>query len=201
MHQSDPLTAWVVVGSYGDDALLRTVDGGETFEEVFSVEGDIIDGDADDQGGVWLVVSGVDFYYAEDGQSFKLVEEPVNGLGVQWGQSATWLAVDALYSGYISQRSVDQGASIESMFHLSTLTRMSCPEGSDVAEHCDPLWEGLEARLPLPLGADSGEPAVEGDSGGADTGAGGEDDCGCRGGESSALIGLIGLVGLARRRA
>jgi len=197
---TDAMTAWVVVGPFGDDVLLRTTDGGQTFEEIFAVAGDILDGAVDQDGGLWLAVSGRELYYAADGERFVLMDEAEPGMGVQWGQSAVWMAVDASRTGHIAQRSADRGSSIDPVIHLSGLSLHDCPAETDAALYCDPLWEELESRLP-PVGVDTGEPSVE------DTGVSSVPDqgvklrtCGCGGKGSAALVLPLALLGVRRRR-
>ncbi len=193
----DDGTAWVVVGPYGSDVLLRTTDGGESFQEVFSVEGDIISGTAEPGGAVWIVVSGRSLYRAADGETFTLLDDAPTSLSVSAAEGVAWLATDAINgAGYIAQTSTDDGASFLPTVHLSTLSPPpTCAPDSHSALRCDPLWESLEARLPLPLTPDTGTP----DTGTPDTGGVVEDDCGCGGGGGAAAL-LVGLLGLRRRR-
>lgn len=199
----DPLTAWVVVGPYGSDVLLRTTDGGETFEEVFAVDGDIISGAAVAGGGVWLSVSGQTLYWSADGGSFSLVEDGPVTLGLTSSGSETWLATDAIIGGGTIAHRVTGGVDIVAAMHLSTLgPPPTCPADSHSATLCDPLWTALEVRLPLPLTGDTGEREDDGsgDSGSTDTGAPSEASCGCgSGADSAAVLLLVGLLGWRRR--
>ena len=198
----DPLTAWVVVGTYGSDVLLQTTDGGASFVEVFAVEADILSGAVEPDGAVWLAVSGWQFFRAEDGQTFSALSDPPAGRSVTWGDGVAWTATDATYDGYIAYTASADGFS--PTMHLSTLQPPpSCAAETHSATFCDPLWEKLQPRLPLPPdgGADSGGgsgPGEGGDSGGTDTGST-DPDCGC-GGEAAWVLLPLSLLGLRRRR-
>ncbi len=200
----DPLTAWVVVGGYGGDTLQRTTDGGESFVEVFSTKGDIISGTTDADGAVWIVVSGQVLYRSTDGVSFAAVASAPTGLAVSAADAGVWMATDAIVGGgAIARRSTDGGASFDIAMHLSVLSPPpACPAESHSAVLCDPLWEALEVRLPLPLtGGDSGTTDT-GDIDTADTGRSeASGDCGCGSSEGAAAVLLgIGFLGLRRRR-
>ena len=199
----DPLTAWVVVGPYGSDVLLRTTDGGESFQEVFAVDGDIISGAAVAGGGVWLSVSGQTLYWSADGGSFALVEDGPVTLGLTSAGGETWLATDAIIGGGTIAHRVTDGVDIVAAMHLSTLgPPPTCPAESHSALLCDPLWESLEVRLPLPPSGDSGEleDDSDGDSGSVDTGVPEAASCGCgSGADSAAALLLVGLLGWRRR--
>ena len=199
---TDPLTAWLVAGPFGSDVLLRTTDGGESFEQLFHVTGDILDAAVDDAGGVWLAVSGRDFYYAADGEDFAQVTSAPRGVGLGSDGDGIWLTLDAVVSGYLVAQS-DDGA-FERGLHLSGLELAECPAESHAVQWCDPLWPELAGRLPFPpdedtgleLG-DSGPSAPQADS--ADSADSVPTRCGC-GAKHSAVLALpLILAGLRRR--
>ena len=196
----DPQTAWVVVGPYGEDTLLRTTDGGESFEEIVTLDGDILDGAVDPDGGVWLAVSGREFYYAADGEEFSLVEDASRGMGVQGGLGAVWLVNDATVTGHIAQRVTGGMASIESVFHLSELVPQDCPARSETATYCDALWVDLESRLPLPPDGDTGEVAEDSGAPGGEEAGRVKTRCGCQSKGAVALLFPVVLLGIRRRR-
>jgi len=194
----DPQTAWLVVGPYGDDILLRTADGGETYEEVFGIAGDILDGAVDADGGVWLAVSGRDFYYAADGDDFTQVKDATRGMGVQQGATATWLAIDGTITGHIAQQSVD--GQLQSMMHLSVLQPTACPADSHTAVYCEPLWPELAGRLPLLMeeedtGASEEQAPDTAETEHRDT----DTRCGCGGKGAAAAVLPLFFLGLRRR--
>jgi hypothetical protein len=195
---TEPQTAWLVAGPYGNDALLRTTDGGESFEQIFEVSGDILDAAVDASGAVWLAVSGRDYYRADDGEHFAKVEAAPRGMGLTRSEERIWLTQDGGITGYIAAEIVD--ADIQPRFHLSALELRDCPPASHAGMICDPLWPALSERLPS-FSSDTGEPAAdtaEIDSG-ADPDAGREAPCGCGGKGSAALVLPLLALGLRRR--
>ena len=80
---SDPNTAWVVVGPFLDDTLMRTTDGGATFTHVYEPNADIVDGAQDADGGLWLTLTGNKVIHSEDGDVFKRVNDAPLSLGLE----------------------------------------------------------------------------------------------------------------------
>jgi len=190
--------AWLVVGPFGDDTLLRTSDG-ESFELVLESEGDLIDGAVDGTGAVWLIASGRRMYRAPDGVSFELVEDPPGGLGVGadstgglWASGASSLNGKALYR-------LD-GDTFVSVFHLSELEAppSSCSAESELAQFCTPLWETLDARLPKVVTDTADTDEDSGVDSGVDEGF--EEKACCEGGEGSRAAFLLPFFVLFRRR-
>ena len=200
--------AWVVVGPYGDDVLLRTDDGGESFAVVLEAEGDLIDAAADGAGTLRLTASQQRMYVAEAGsRRFSLVDQPPGGIGIGaapddgtvWATGVTVLTGVALYE-------LEAPSSFETRLHLSALQPppLRCPATSQVTSICGPLWEQIAARLPLDPDA---VPQDSGDSGGevdSEPGGGGgapvEGSGGCRDGSAAAALLLLPLAAMGRRR-
>jgi len=158
-----------------------------------------LDAAFDSTGGMWLAVSGRDYYYAADGESFAQVETAPRGMGIGADEESVWMAIDAILGGYIASEIV--GSEFESRIHLSALELRECPEGSHGALMCDPLWPELAGRLPFPPDADTG--LEGGDTAASDTAVqtepGAATRCGCAT-KSSAILALpLLLAGLRRR--
>jgi len=144
---TDPDTAWFVMGPYLDDRLLKTSDGGVSFREVYSVDGDIIDGAVDARGGLWLVLSGNRIVYGAPGEAFEEVGSAPMSLGVETDSSGVMLATRVFAEGGALATSTDGVVfDVEQPFlALSPLSH--CADDSDYAVDCAPLWEGLESKI------------------------------------------------------
>jgi hypothetical protein len=198
-HPTDPLSAWLVAGPFGNDVLLRTYDGGESFEQLFQVDGDILDASVDTDGGVWLAVSGRDYYYAADGEHFLLLDGAPRGMGLGTRYGETVLAVDGAISGHLLARPTESGYA--KLLELSTIEAMVCPEDSHGAVTCDPLWEELSERLIV----EAEEPDLYEDSmdtsspdSGAPTAREDDRSCGCE--SKSSMILLVPFLAFGARR-
>jgi photosystem II stability/assembly factor-like uncharacterized protein len=139
----NPDTAWVVMGPWLDDRLLQTTDGGETFTEVYTPEGDIIDGAQDQDGSLWLVTTGNKVIFSETGELFARVESAPLSLGIEASQGEVFLATRIPSEGNalaISQN----GTSFESIDALFMMDGTPhCPAGSHTKSFCAPLWPAL----------------------------------------------------------
>lgn len=159
---NDPETAWIVMGPFLDDRLLRTSDGGLSFESVYEPDGDIIDGAQDRAGGIWLVTTGNKTIHSEDGDAFRRVETAPLSLGV--GSDVTTgrvhLATRVMSENYALSTTLD-GSTFEPVDVFGQLLGPpDCPMGSDSHTHCDPLWPELAATLYGSV--DTGNPADTG---------------------------------------
>ncbi len=149
-----PLTAWIAVGPAGGDRLLRTVDGGETFQEVYatSANGDIVDGGIAPDGTLWVALTEWRVIGSADGITFTEAPSPPMAWGVGAGRGKGWLAAVGLIEGYAAYTSPDPLTPFAPLLHLSELQPPECPVGSSVEQRCMPLWPTLQARLPFPPG-------------------------------------------------
>jgi len=146
----DPDTAWFVMGPYLDDRLLKTTDGGESFGEVYSVDGDIIDGALDARGGLWLVLSANRIVYGTADGEFEEVDSAPMSLGVETDPNGVMLATRVFVEGGALAISADgETFDVERPFSaLGPLTH--CDEDSDYVVYCAPLWEALESKIVTP---------------------------------------------------
>lgn len=202
---TDPLTAWFVVGPYGNDTVYKTTDGGVTSTAVLAdIGGDIIDGVSDADGGVWLVASGSRLFYAEDGENFDEVPLAPGGLGIAADGRRVYPTSMTQFTTVLYAHTDDQGQSFDGEVGLADiLPPPLCPADSDVVEVCEPLWPILDKKLPE-AASDTGEPSATGE----DTGEpfqpenASEPTCGCasRANGTGLAVGLLAACLGWRRR-
>lgn len=154
----DANTAWVVMGPYVDDRLLKTTDGGASFSEVYALNGDIIDGAQDADGGVWLVTTGNYVVYAPDGASFERIDDAPLSIGIEADATQVMVATRVAGEGTAMAVTEDgRGFEAVDVFAATTGPPVCLPE-SDSVLTCVPLWTELSDII-----------SVEADEGGADT--------------------------------
>jgi len=160
----NPETAWVVMGPFLDDQLLRTADGGLSFESVYEPDGDIIDGTQDREGGIWLITTGNKTIHSADGDSFRRVDTaPLSlGVGADAVTGQVHLATRVMSENHALSTSID-GSTFESVdIFGSLLGPPECPADTDSYIQCNPLWPELAATLYGSL--DTGSPSDTGTS-------------------------------------
>lgn len=193
----DPDTAWVVMGPYLDDRLLKTTDGGESFSEVYALDGDIIDGAQDVDGGIWLVINGGHVVYGSEGDEFEQVEDAPQSVGVQTGGDQIFLATRLVVEGTIMATSVD-GETFDAVGVFPATTGPPvCSLESDSVRACTSLWWDLWEKVSP---QEEGDTAFEEDTAQpqppvSDTGC-------CSGKAKHSSVGLVFLTlfGVGRRR-
>lgn len=210
------------------DTLLRSRDGGETFQALLSLPelGALVI--RPDGGRLW--VGAEDGLHVSDdgGDSFLLQHpEPVTCLTHRGGR--LWVCLDWPGVGAVAglAYSDDGGAGLTRVMSFDDVAAPpACPAGSDVASRCDMAWEDWARELlppptpPQDAGAPDAGGQMAGDAGmpsadaatadsGVDAGTGGpaSSGCGCRLGPRSRapvaplLLGLLLLGARHRRRA
>jgi hypothetical protein len=199
----DPKTAWVVMGPYLDDRLLKTTDGGESFSEVYALDGDIIDGAQDADGGIWLVINGGHVVYGPEGGEFEQVEDAPQSVGVQTGADQIFLATRLVVEGAAMATSADGEIFDAVGVFPATTGPPVCSFESDSVRTCTSLWWDLWEKISREdedEDEDEGDTAAEGDTAQihpplADTGC-------CSGKAQHSSVGLVFLTlfGVGRRR-
>jgi len=185
-------TAWVVMGPWLDDRLLQTTDGGQTFAEVYTPGGDIIDGGQDDEGGLWLVTTGNKVIYSETGEFFFRVDTAPPSLGIEVSGEHVWLATRIPSEGSALSMSSD-GVSFESIDAFDMLDGPpDCIAETHSAALCDPLWAELRDSIAGTL--DTADPVAEEPTASPDSAH--QQGC-CTGDAKRANVGLLALMILA----
>ena len=198
----DANTAWVVMGPYVDDRLLKTTDGGASFSEVYALNGDIIDGAQDADGGVWLVTTGNYVVYASDGSSFERIDDAPLSIGIEADRAQIMLATRVPGEGTaMAVRADGEDFNAVDVFAATTGPPACLPE-SDSVLACAPLWADLSDIISVDADGDAGtDTAGEMDT--ADS-VPAVADTGCCSGETKhSSVGLVFLTllgtGLRRR--
>jgi len=192
----DPNTAWVVMGPFLDDRLLKTTDGGESFSEVYALDGDIIDGTQDEDGGIWLVINGGHVVHGPQDGDFAVVEGAPQTVGIESGVGQVFLATRLVVEGSAMATSVD-GTTFDAVgVFPSTTGPPVCSVESESARTCTSLWWDLWEKI----SREEEDTAAEEDTAGIDLPS---SDTGCCSGKAKhSSVGLVflTLLGVGRRR-
>lgn len=195
---TDPDTAWLVRGPIGGpDDVVRTTDGGETLEVVYTARGDITDGAITDDGAVWVIGLNGDIATAADGIVFGPPPDGTpSGAGIEARGDALVLATrDSLINGTIAV-SIDDGQTWSEDPVLDLIDgAIDCPADTHAAQ-CAALWDQLMDDLAEP--DDTGSPATDDTNTDEEPGCGGCSSAGHAG--WPLLVLAAGLGGLRRRR-
>ncbi len=195
---ADQSRVWIGLGLSGGHQLLL-VDG-ESQSFVHTEDGSLIDGGVDTQGGVWIVEGARDLLYSADGVQFTAVEGGIPAIGVAMDGDLAMLSGSAILTDNLVFSFTPQGE-LEVVYGPGDVARaLDCPQGTEGAEICGPLWE--QVLLPAP---DTGEGPTEPwvlDTSGQDSGTPKAEGCDCSSLSATAGGGWLLLAGvlLLRRR-
>ena len=176
LHPTDRQVGYAVINGVGVETLLRTDDAGASVSVVLAPDGALTDVEVESTGGVWVSFAGNAYLYAEDGVEYELVTDAPPGIGVGLHNELVMLATRfELVNDALAEGTREDGFTPRFTF-LSVDGPLTCPEGSQVAEICEPLYpllieslgERLDTGMPLDSGDDGG-----GVSGGSGSGTGG----------------------------
>lgn len=147
----DPVDAdevWMSFDGSFVDGLVRTTDGGDTFEALDVVDL-VLDVTLHTDGSVWLVGGPREVWYSPDRASFeKLEEAPQVWGGAEDGDRMTF-AVNTLAHPEAMVSTVD-GVDYDLVLDVLELDGpIACPAESLSAQVCEPLWEDLQRTLEL----------------------------------------------------
>ena len=190
------------------DHLLVSRDGGESWQTVFSLDGDLY-GFALSPDGSQIATGGPDLgvYLANTSDLvFQPVPAPVRGLRcLRWTTDGLLACGQESLDGWTVGITRDAGQSFEPLFHVQDLTPLECPPASTTGAACPSAWADVATTIgakydtpAMPLGTlppdTEPAPAKPKASGCALTDAGGGETLG-----SVALL-TVALAALARRR-
>lgn len=156
------------------DHLLVSRDGGETWQRVFSLDGELF-GFALSPDGTRVATGGPEagvFIADAATLDFQPVPAPVRGLRcLRWTADGLLACGQEMLDGWTVGRTRDDGQTFEAVWHQQALLPLECPPASSTGRACPTLWPEIAVRI----GADPGDlaPAVPGMLGGAGSGSGG----------------------------
>ncbi len=186
--------AWLVLDALDGDTLLHVAEPGAAATAVLAVEGGLadvaLDGDT-----LWVVEAQVALWTGHALGPLEVVVGAPESIGVAWGDELL-LASYAETTGSL----LFAGESFRTTLEPEGVAGpLACPDGSDHARICEPLYDQLRAALdsfdadPVDTDSDPASGGIQIDSGGA------SDGCGCRGGRDG-LLWLAALALAGRRR-
>lgn len=188
----------------GRDYLLRTENGGDTWDPVFTIEEDIRGVSYTPEGDrVWIATTGSGLFFSLDGRNFEELATQVAARGVSADERGLWV-VSNNYTQFALGHSTNEGVSFSSVLRFHEIgSPRPCPAGTDVAVACEPLWPSLVERLGITTPTPTPTPPAGDDD---DDGSGG---CACSLGDgpthatpaASIMITLMVALAASRRRA
>ncbi|MCO4770115.1 MAG: hypothetical protein KDA24_08810 [Deltaproteobacteria bacterium] len=203
-HPTDPLIAWVRAQDASQDYVYRTLDGGETFDEVYRGSLRVTDGVVCGAQTVLTRAGGSPLASADAGETFAIEEDWPSSQGAACVDGSVTFALNVTEDDTVAQ--IVDGAPAYLMGYGDVVSEMSCPAGSRHAQVCGPLWEAACQVLDLYREdriCSSGDD--DDDSVSDDDDPGDDDDCACSAPatDTPAAASLLALglgLGLARRR-
>ena len=157
------------------DHLLVSRDAGETWDTVFSLDGDLF-GFALSPDGSRIATGGPDqgVYLANKRElDFQPVPAPVRGLRcLRWTAEGLLACGQESLDGWTVGLSRDEGQSFEPLWHVQDLSPLECAPATTTGAACPSLWPdvartiGAQGGDPLPPGGVASPPAPAKDDGG-----------------------------------
>ena len=176
----DPDRLYARIDNQPGDHLLVSRDGGESWQTVFSLDGDLY-GFALSPDGSQIATGGPDLgvYIASTSDlDFQPVAAPVRGLRcLRWTSDGLLACGQETLDGWTVGRSQNDGQSFEPLFHVQDLTPLECSATSSTGAACPSVWPDIAPSIgarydtpAMPLGmlppdAEPETPAKSKDSG------------------------------------
>jgi MYXO-CTERM domain-containing protein len=132
------------------DHLLVSRDGGETWQTVFSLDGDLY-GFALSPDGSQIATGGPDLgvYMARTSDlDFQPVPAPVRGLRcLRWTSDGLLACGQEALDGWTVGRTQNDGQSFEPLFNVQNLTPLECPPSSTTGAACASVWPDIAPSI------------------------------------------------------
>lgn len=196
----DPDRLYLRLDDDTTDYLLVSEDGGSTFSEAFSLDGDML-GFALSPDGAHVAVGGpMAGLFLADTQSLHFTQSPAGLLGptcLKWTESYGLIACGRESIDQFTLARSDDGEQFSALYHLGELQPLSCDPSSGVGSQCPSVWPGVAQTL----GIDPGRASAG--SNGTIRAQGGGCALSSQGASSThglATIGLLLSAALARRQ-
>ncbi len=182
------------------DYVLRTTDGGQSWEEIHQDASTVRDASWGD--GELTAAVGSLRPIVGDGSAFATATELPFSEGLTRTPAGMYLATNALLED-MAIALVDQGGVTPVLSFEEVIAELSCPAGTRHADVCSPLWPDASVVLGF-FGDDDDDDTTSGDD---DDTVGDDDDCECSASQAGDpaspglwLLGLSALGILQRRR-
>jgi photosystem II stability/assembly factor-like uncharacterized protein len=146
----DPNLLYARIDDQPGDHLLVSRDGGESWQTVFSLQGDLY-GFALSPDGSKLATGGPDLgvYIASSSDlDFQPVPAPVRGLRcLRWTDDGLLACGQEALDGWTVGRTQNDGQSFEPLFHVQDLTPLQCSPTSTTGAACPSVWPDIAPTI------------------------------------------------------
>jgi photosystem II stability/assembly factor-like uncharacterized protein len=146
----DPDRLYARVDNQPGDHLLVSRDGGQTWQTVFSLDGDLF-GFALSPDGSKIATGGPDlgvYIASTDDLTFQPVPAPVRGLRcLRWTDDGLLACGQEALDGWTVGRTQNEGQSFEPLFHVQDLTPLECAPASTTGAACPSVWPDIAPTI------------------------------------------------------
>lgn len=189
---TDPDTAYLRTEAT-TNYLLLTTNGGESWEQVFSLADGIRSVAWHPDGSVWLAAGESGSFRAPDGRNFEEIGTGPLARGFATDSRGMFAVSNNFADGWALGRATT-GTAFTGLFQFHQLAgTRSCPVDSETWTVCEPLWPALQQKLGITTPVPSPSPSPSGNPGG---GGGGGCQCDVAAGRTTTLFGVALLTTL-----
>jgi photosystem II stability/assembly factor-like uncharacterized protein len=146
----DPNLLYARVDDQPGDHLLISRDGGESWQTIFSLDGDLY-GFALSPDGSQIATGGPDlgvYIASSGGLDFQPVPAPVRGLRcLRWTADGLLACGQEALDGWTVGRTQNDGQSFEPLFHVQDLTPLECSPTSTTGAACPAVWPDIAPTI------------------------------------------------------
>lgn len=209
---NNPDRLYVRLSGTDADQLVFSLDGGQTFTEIFSSTADLLGFALSPDGkrvAIGTIADGIQLANTTD-HTFKQVC-PVESRCLTWTNAGIYTCANEFANSFTLGLSTDEGKTFKTLYKLNEMCPLECPAGSPGTTACASVWPALAATLGVDqsrCGAGSSSSSSSGSSSGTVPPDGQAEGCACDMKNSSgqtfvgvlAIGSLLGALGRKRRR-